>query len=144
LRDLDGNRVRFRDLEADYILLDFWGSWCVPCLESIPHLVDLQKRYGPRLKVIGIAYETGAPADRIAAVSAAAKRLGIDYTILLAEIDGPCPLKEALRVDSLPTMILLSNDGRVLHREQGSSNDAIARLDRVVARAFRPMISRSR
>ncbi len=94
--------------------------------------------------MIGIAYETGAPADRIAAVSAAAKRLGIDYTILLAEIDGPCPLKEALRVDSLPTMILLSNDGRVLHREQGSSNDAIARLDRVVARAFRPMISRSR
>ncbi len=84
LRDLEGNRVRFRDLDADYILLDFWGSWCVPCLESIPHLVDLQKRYGPRLKVIGIAYETGAPADRIAAVTAAAKRLGIDYTILLA------------------------------------------------------------
>ena len=47
LPDLEGKPVRFRDLDSDYVLLDFWGTWCNPCLDSIPHLVELQKKYGP-------------------------------------------------------------------------------------------------
>ena len=62
LPDLEGKPVRFQDLDADFILLDFWGTWCAPCLESIPHLVSLQKEYGPRrLRVVGIACEQVAP-----------------------------------------------------------------------------------
>ena len=75
LPDIDGRAVRFQDTDADLILLDFWGTWCDPCLKSIPHLVELQNlaqtQQGPKakkLKIIGIACEQGANADRIAKV----------------------------------------------------------------------------
>ncbi len=47
LPDLDGKPVKFSELDADYVLIDFWGTWCKPCRESIPHLAELQTRYGP-------------------------------------------------------------------------------------------------
>ena len=58
--DLGGRPVRFRDIEADVVLLDFWGTWCGPCIKSIPRLVALQKKYGAKLQVVGIAYEEGS------------------------------------------------------------------------------------
>ncbi len=65
LPDLQGRLVRFQDLDADLILLDFWGTWCEPCVKSVPHLVDLQTRLGAaRLKVVGIACEQGPPKRR--------------------------------------------------------------------------------
>ena len=58
LPDLEGKPVRFQDLDADLVLLDFWGTWCAPCLDSVPHLVELQKKYGPsKLRVVGVACE---------------------------------------------------------------------------------------
>ena len=74
LTDLQGKPVRFKDLGADLVLLDFWGSWCGPCLQAIPHLVALQEKYGDRVKVVGVAYEEGTTAQRIAAVEVVAAR----------------------------------------------------------------------
>ncbi len=134
LPDLDGKPVQFRDLDADLVLIDFWGTWCVPCVESVPHLVDLQKRLGPgRLKVVGIACEKGAADGRAAKVSKTAQRLGINYPILLSSMEGPCPLQEALHIQAYPTMILVDRQGRILWRDQGSTPVTLARLDRVIA-----------
>jgi thiol-disulfide isomerase/thioredoxin len=135
LPDLDGRPVRFRDIDADYILLDFWGTWCGPCRKAIPHLVGIQSRYDPqRLRVVGVAYEQGPPEARVETVRDAAERLGINYPLLIAEQDGrPCPLAEALRVQAYPTMVLLDRHGRVLWRDTGANPATLAKLDRVVA-----------
>lgn len=135
LPDLDGRAVRFRDLDCELVLLDFWGTWCGPCVKSIPHLAELQRRYGDgRLKVIGIAYEQGDPRGRPAALEAAVRKLGINYAVLVGEADGsPCPLQAALHVQAYPTMVLLDRQGNVLWRDQGSTPQTLARLDRVVA-----------
>ncbi len=139
LSDIDGNALRFSDLDADYVLLDFWGTWCNPCLKSIPHLVDLQKRFGAeRVRVVGIAYEQGPLDERAAAVRRVAERMGVDYTLALAEADGkPCPLAAALNVQQYPTMILLDRQGRILWRDSGASAATLARLDRVLASTAR-------
>lgn len=135
LPDLQGKPVQFKDLDADLVLIDFWGTWCGPCVQSIPHLVDLQSRFGPeRLKVVGVAYEQGTTPERTAAVEAAARRLGINYTVLLAEADGqPCPLQGALNVQAFPTMVLVDRHGRILWRDQGATKSTLARLARVIA-----------
>jgi thiol-disulfide isomerase/thioredoxin len=135
LPDLQGTPVRFQDLDADLVLLDFWGTWCGPCVNSIPHLVDLQKRFGPRqLRVIGIAYEQGPTQGRATVVAASSRKMGINYTVLLGESDGqPCPLQEALHVQAYPTLVLLDRQGRILWRDQGASSLTLARLDRVIA-----------
>jgi thiol-disulfide isomerase/thioredoxin len=134
LPDLQGQPIRFQELDADLILLDFWGTWCSYCTQSIPHLVELQKQLGPqRLKIVGIAYEEGPIEERVKAVSETARKLGINYTVLLGGVDGPCPLQAALHVQAYPTLILIDRYGRVLWRDQGASPGTMTKLDRVVA-----------
>lgn len=136
LPGLDGNPVRFQEIDADFILIDFWGTWCKPCRDSIPRLVDLQTRYGPKtLRVVGVATEHGsAPAEQARNVDAMARSLGINYPVLLSELDGkPCPLQEALHVQAYPTMVLVDRTGRILWRGTGAETTTLARLDRVIA-----------
>lgn len=139
LPDLQGRPVRFQDIDADLILLDFWGTWCQPCLQSVPHLVEIQKRMGAsRVKVVGIACEQGPPQQRAQDVAKTAQRLGINYPVLLSGMDGPCPLQEALHVQAYPTLILVDRQGRIVWKDQGATRMTLARLDRFLASATQP------
>ncbi len=138
LPDLDGSPVRFRDFDSDFVLLDFWGTWCGECVGSIPHLVDLQKQYGPnKLKVVGIACEKTPVDKRKALVAAAADRLGINYSVLVATLDGTDPVQRDLQVRVYPTMILLDRRGKVLFRAEGGTESNLFRLDKALAAASR-------
>ena len=133
--------MRFQDFDTDLILLDFWGSWCQPCLRSVPHLVDLQKRLGGKqLQVIGIACEREETpaAERAAGVAKAVKKLGINYPVLVTSMDGSCPLQKALHVQAYPTLILVDRQGRVLWQDQGATRLTMARLDRMISIATKP------
>ncbi|MFO0957700.1 MAG: carboxypeptidase regulatory-like domain-containing protein [Isosphaeraceae bacterium] len=135
--DILGRDVRLEDLDSDLILLDFWGTWCSPCRDAIPHLVELQKTHGvKKLRVLGIAYEQ-APIDRRASVVAeTGRKLGVNYPLLLGLSDTPCPIRDALRIQVYPTMILLDRHGRILWRQEGATQQNLARLDRAVAIAL--------
>ena len=51
----DGNRSVFADYQGKVLVLDFYATWCAPCRNSIPHLIDLEKRYGPQgLVIVGL------------------------------------------------------------------------------------------
>lgn len=135
LPDLQGRPVRFRDIDSDYVLIDFWGTWCGPCLRSVPHLVQLQNRYDPkRLRVIGVAYEQTGPEEGAQNVREAMRQLGINYPVLLGQTgEGPCPVQSAFHIQAYPTMVLVDRHGRILWRESGSNPMTMTRLDRVIA-----------
>ncbi|MHC5543790.1 TlpA family protein disulfide reductase, partial [Singulisphaera rosea] len=134
LPDLQGRPVRFKDLDADLILLDFWGTWCQPCLRSVPHLVDLQKRLGgKKFKVVGIACEKGNPQESSRHVAEEIQKLGINYPVLLSGLDGDCPVQHALHIQAFPTLILVDREGRILWQDQGATPANLARLDKLIA-----------
>jgi thiol-disulfide isomerase/thioredoxin len=61
LPQLDGNDLRLSSYRGKVVLLDFWATWCDPCREEIPHLVELQQRYGDRgLQIIGVSMDDSA------------------------------------------------------------------------------------
>ncbi|MDR3636869.1 MAG: redoxin family protein [Isosphaeraceae bacterium] len=134
LPDVNGKPVRLQDLDSDLVLIDFWGTWCKPCVNAIPHLVDLQKRFGGKhLTVLGIASEQGPPAARAAAVAKASQQLGINYPVLLSGMDGEtCPVQEALHIQAFPTLILVDRQGRILWRDQGATPATLSRLDHLI------------
>ncbi len=137
LPDLNGKPIRFRDLDSDFVLLDFWGTWCGPCRESIPHLVDLQKQYGEKgLTIVGVASEReGSRDDQARTVDDLARKLGIDYPLVLSGADGkPCPLQAALHIQRYPTMILVDRTGQIRWRADNSQETTLKRLDHVLAR----------
>lgn len=54
---VDGTSFRLSNLRGKYVLLDFWGSWCPPCLKESPALVALHKKYPNQLTIVSIALE---------------------------------------------------------------------------------------
>ncbi|MEW4567455.1 redoxin domain-containing protein [Tautonia sp. JC769] len=136
LPDLNGRRFQLSEAESDYVLLCFWGTWCDPCVAAMPHLADLQRQFGPRrLRVVSIASQRngeGGPRS----LSRLSRRLGLNYPILLAPTDQPCPVAGAMGVQYFPTLILLDRDGNVVHRETGATGDKLMRLDRAIAAAM--------
>lgn len=135
LPDAGGKMVSIRDLDADLILLDFWGTWCVKCVTSIPHLKELQAKLGgKRLQVVGIACEQAPVDQRTAKVSAVVKKMGINYTVLITGMDAKCPVQDAFQIRFYPTMILLDRSGRILCRQEGATAETLAKIDRYIAK----------
>jgi len=61
LTDLDGHPVSLAALKGKVVIIDFWATWCPPCREAIPDLIDLKKQYGGQgLEVVGISLDDNA------------------------------------------------------------------------------------
>ncbi len=134
LVDLQGRPTRYTDIDSDFVLLDFWGSWCEPCKESIPHFLELQKRFSTsKLQIIGVACERGPLEGQAVTAASAARKLKITYPVLVTDADKGCPLQQAMHVQAYPTMILLDRQGRIVWRAAGATEANLARLDRVLA-----------
>ena len=138
LPGLDGQPVRFRDLDADFVVLDFWGTWCKECMQSIPQLVALQKKYGPAtLRVVGIACEQSPLDAKRSQVAAVADKLGINYSVLIASLNDNDPVQRDFQVRFYPTMVLLDRRGRVLFRGEGGTESNLFRLEKAMKSAQR-------
>jgi thiol-disulfide isomerase/thioredoxin len=126
LYDVNGRAWEYkRDHRGRLTLLDFWYHSCGPCLQAIPHLVELQKdfnHYG--LEVIGIACETGPIEEQRRNVRAIHGRYGISYTTLLGG-GGPraCPVMEQFQVEYFPLLVLIDTDGTILWRSTRQGMD---------------------
>ncbi|MGC8644205.1 MAG: TlpA family protein disulfide reductase, partial [Isosphaeraceae bacterium] len=133
LPDAQGRMLAFHDIDADLVLIDFWGTWCAPCRKSIPHLNEIQKTLGgKKMQVIGIACERSAANDRAAKVAQAIRDLKIQYPVLITTMNGHCPVQEAFQIQFYPTMVLLDRQGHILWREQGATDVTLARMDRFI------------
>jgi thiol-disulfide isomerase/thioredoxin len=129
LLDLNGQPFHFTQHQGKLVLLDFWGSWCTSCIQGLPHLADLQRRYGAAgLEVIGVAYEEGTHTEQVQKINFLRNRHGVRYKIILGDGDN-CPLLTQLGVKEYPTLILLDQRGTILWRGEGLSSQNKARLE---------------
>ncbi len=136
LTDIKGRSTRFSQIPSDLTLIVFWGTWCKPCHEAMPQLVELQKRLeADGVQILGIAYEEGSAQERQDKVAAAVERYEINFPILLGGSQGAetCPVRKSLGVRVYPTLVLVDRAGRVLWRDQGVTQATFGRLDRVMA-----------
>jgi len=114
LPDLDGRDRSLAEFRGKWLLVNFWATWCPPCIEEMPELERFHLAHKERdARVIGINMEDMAP-ERLKGFLA--ERF-ISYPILLAPVDGYTPLG---RIPALPTSILISPRGEVVTRYVGS------------------------
>ena len=124
LNDRDGNPVSLASLRGQYVLLDFWASWCVPCRESMPHLKELYEAYHDKgLEILGIS--TDSDPD--------------DWKQALAEIDAPwlhvldeTPARrkgsrtaDTYGVHAVPTLFLIDPEGKMVGKVEHDSLDVV-------------------
>jgi thiol-disulfide isomerase/thioredoxin len=124
LYELNGSMPwEYRNHTGKVVLIDFWGTWCPPCVQTLPKLRDLRSRYGSKgLEVIGIACEReGSPQAQAQKVNALCLSKHINYRQLLSS--GPnCPVTNQFNVHSFPTLVLLDETGEVIWRHEGFLN----------------------
>ena len=107
---LEGLRGSLRDYAGQVVVLNFWGTWCVPCRYEIPELAELQRVYGERgAVVIGVAIDSGEPAD----IRAFAEEYGINYPIWISTMATAMTEFGAV---GYPYTLLVDQEGRI--REQ--------------------------
>ena len=107
--DMSGTAWTQQGPARGVLLVDFWASWCPPCLKAIPALNALQAKYGPtgRLSVLGLCMDKGGQA----AAAMTAKKRGIAYAVAAAD---PA-LATAYKVQGFPSVFVLKG-GQVVAR----------------------------
>lgn len=87
LRDLNGKQVSLLDFKGKVVILDFWATWCGPCVIEIPHFIELYKQYKDQgFTMVGISLDRGG----IGAVEAFVRKYKVNYPILMTDgrVDG--------------------------------------------------------
>jgi peroxiredoxin len=115
LLDLQGKERRLSEFHGKRVLINFWASWCVPCLEEMPALNTAQHKFGDQgAIVLGIAMDDP---DRVQTFLAAHP---VAYPILLGELQSPSTsLRFGDLDETLPYSVLLDEHGTVLAIHHG-------------------------
>lgn len=126
LSTLDGGSVRLSDhLGKDVVLIDFWATFCEPCLRAMPHLDELYLKYrGRGLVVLGVSID--AP-DNLPEVRAEVNKLGIHFPILLDQETRVVALYNPKT--SAPYSVLIDRAGKIRIQREGFTTRASAALD---------------
>ena len=118
LKDLADKSVALKDFRGKIVLLDFWATWCPPCLKSIPELVDVQKRYKDKgVVVLGVSVDNPIQASN-QYLSAFKKKYGVNYTVLRA--DQPMMQKYFGTLNfPIPVLFVIDKNGMAVDKHVG-------------------------
>ena len=123
LQDVEGTTQSLNQYRNQWVIVNFWATWCGPCIREIPELMAFAKRYPEQVQVLGIAFEK-TPVDEIRAFVA---EFGVSYPVFLI---GDQPLVPMEPLKGLPSTFLVSPSGQVVHSHVGpvSENELVGWL----------------
>ena len=124
LRDLSGKEVSLRQYKGRIVLLDFWATWCPPCRQSIPELVELQERYQSKeVVIIGISLDDPMQFTT-EYLSAFKEKFKINYKILRG---NQKVARDYFGTDNMaiPTMFVINRDGKIVQKHVGFMPGAV-------------------
>ena len=131
LKDTGGTAQRLSELKGKWVVVNFWATWCAPCVKEIPDIAAFATAQGNKVRVLGVALdwdETGKRDADERKVKAFAKKVGLTYPLVL----GTAASEKAFgKLKGLPTTIVYDPNGKIVFRKTGTVSEA--QLNRVVA-----------
>jgi thiol-disulfide isomerase/thioredoxin len=125
VEDLKGNNVFLKKIASKkLLLLDFWGTWCAPCMELTPNLKELNNKYKSKLNIVSLAYQENVkPVEEYVAKNNLNWFNGIILKGNPKSFYEKRKIIRELRVKSFPTFILVDKDFKIVYRTYGGGEN---------------------
>lgn len=130
LKDTTGQPQRLAELKGKWVVVNFWATWCAPCVKEIPDIAEFAKTQGDKARVIGIALDW-VEGDRATEaderkVKAFARKVGHNYALVLG---NDAAEKFFGKAKGLPKTIVYGPDGKVAFEKTGPvTKELLARI----------------
>lgn len=109
----DGQELSLYDLRGHVVLLDFWASWCGPCLAEMPNVKEIYRKYHDKgLEILGVSLDS----DRKPWLASIEKNeLNWHHVSTLNKFD--CPIAQQFRVTGIPRMYIIDKNGKIIAQD---------------------------
>lgn len=113
LKDLDGAAIGSDQLKGKVVVVDFWATWCPPCIKEVPGYTELVRRHGAAgLVIVGISLDQAGPD----VVKGFAERFKVNYPLAMGDAATVAAFGG---VEAIPTTFLIDREGRIRDRKVG-------------------------
>jgi thiol-disulfide isomerase/thioredoxin len=130
---LNNHLFNLNQLKGNYVLLDFWGTWCNPCIELIPRLKALNNKYKSKgLQLISIAYDNKDSYEKLMHMI---KEKEMNWTNIYDNRDMDNNICRQYDVICYPTSILINPNGKIIFRSCGEND--FAKLEKLIAETIK-------
>ena len=119
LPDLNGKAFSLSELEGKVVILNFWATWCPPCVMEIPHFIDLYKEYkGQGLEVVGVSMDRGG----VKVVKSFVKKNEMTYPVV---IGNQKVAEDYGGIRGIPTTFVIDHHGYIVKKFVGYRNKEV-------------------
>ncbi len=115
LTDTKGNIFTEKNTRGKYLVINFWATWCSPCLKEIPAFVEFYKENSEQVEILGLDFE---PVN-IELINEFVERFSINYPLILYTHINDSEYTKFGEIFGMPTTLIYSPDGELLQTFMG-------------------------
>jgi len=115
LTDTNGNIYTEKNTRGKYLVVNFWATWCTPCLKEIPALVKFYNENSGHVEILGLDFE---PVD-LPVIDDFTERFSINYPLVLFDKNNETEFTNFGEIVGMPTTLIYSPEGELLQTFMG-------------------------
>jgi len=117
-KDVDGKQYKLSDYKGKWVVVNYWATWCPPCLDEIPELIEFHEQYNKDTAVVlGVSYEE----VDVKYLKTFIDEYFMSYPVLIGDISRPPPFGPLI---GLPTTYVISPEGKLVYTQVGGVTKA--------------------